>query len=581
MMTLKLSPTASARYAKKEFIIRDLEVDYCKRLDIATRAIFTSHAEIANTTALTNAVQRYTGTKLDMTTSPRSEVNACLASIVRDVAADHGWFAAWTCLADVSVNLGLHAPLMEDMTRCYEVYNNVEVQADTRTLIDASITVVSAPEAGSLHQIGHKGLGGRNWTSDKAYAEVKSGWTSPGFSATGVVAHPCTAFAWLAPIQKVFQPEHAEDCKAFHLLGTVDYDADVGAENQAGLKYGFDRAAGVIGAAEAEHELKAAAVVGLLTFDQQQYNRVLQVSWLKDGLGCMAVGPTSTSPQHWVAMMVVDTAGLAPFSYQSALQYPLNRKGMFIAMLVAELHDVIYDMAYSNRVSAIFYTIGAKAWDKDIAQAFTTGTIDALVTRLQDPSVPLLAGDILAQTTFAWSCFNGRYRTWERFVKYTRLLKRSKSFIAKGILYTASHPEVLPVTDVGQETGDAWCDVINPDAASKLRKRVTQAYTPPAVPLDTQMHFPDVCTPTPCTASPDSPEHITKCEAVGLAAAFRRAAVWATSDECCDACAAGIGAWLDADAYMVLVALMRSERCTGAREWGVQCYLVGCVEMAP
>lgn len=347
-MRPKLSPTASARYAKKEFIIRDLEVDYCKGLDIATRAIFTSHAEIARKTALTHIVQRYTGTKLDMTTSPQSEVNACLASIVRDVAAHYGWLAGWSCLSAVSLDLGLHASLMKDMTRCYEVYNNVTVQQDRRTLIDASITVVSAPEAGSLHQIGLKGLGGRNWKSDKAYEEVKSGWTSPGFSDTGIVAYPCTAFAWLAPIQKIFNAEHAEDCKAFHLLGTVDYDADVGAENQAGLQYGFDRAADVIGAAEADDKLKAAAVVGLFTFDQQQYNRVLQVSWLKDGLGCMAVGPTSTSPQHWVAMMVVDTAGLAPFAYQSALQYPLSRKGMFIAMLVAELHDVIYDMGYSS-----------------------------------------------------------------------------------------------------------------------------------------------------------------------------------------------------------------------------------------
>lgn len=169
--------------------------------------------------------------------------------------------------------------------------------------------------------------------------------------------------------------------------------------------------------------------------------------------------------------------------------------------------------------------------------------------------------------------------------------------MAKGILYTAAHPNVLPVVDVSQETGDAWCEAMSPDAAAKLRKRASHAYEPPAVTVSTPIQFPETGICAPCHTSlrsaflehahdavhgvPGLPERVTKCAAVGLAAAFRRAAVWATTDECCDGCAAGIGAWLDADAYMVLVALMRSERCTGAREWGLQNYMVGCVEIAP
>ena len=179
-------------------------------------------------------------------------------------------------------------------------------------------------------------------------------------------------------------------------------------------------------------------------------------------------------------------------------------------------------------------------------------------------------------------------------MKYTRLLKQSKSFMAKGILYTAENPEVLPVGDVYQDTGEAWCVAMSPTAASNLRKRVTQAYKPPAVPA-LNIQFPEVC--APCKVSlqfaflrehedevhgvPGLPESVTTCPAVGIAAAFRRAAVWATGFECCDSCASIIGAWLDANAYKVIVALMLSERFTGERDWVLQNYIVGCVEIYP
>ena len=60
-----------------------------------------------------------------------------------------------------------------------------------------------------------------------------------------------------------------------------------------------------------------------------------------------------------------------------------------------------------DRVSSILYALDANVWEKDIPQAFATGILDALVERIQDPSVALMCGDILAETTFAWSCFNG------------------------------------------------------------------------------------------------------------------------------------------------------------------------------
>ncbi len=82
-------------------------------------------------------------------------------------------------------------------------------------------------------------------------------------------------------------------------------------------------------------------------------------------------------------------------------------------------------------------------------------------------------------------------------------------------------------------------------------------------------------------AIPGLSEKVTSCKALGLAAAIRRSAIYATSDECCDVCACRIGSWGDNVAYKVLVALMISEEETTPTEWILQNYIVACVDFWP
>lgn len=80
---------------------------------------------------------------------------------------------------------------------------------------------------------------------------------------------------------------------------------------------------------------------------------------------------------------------------------------------------------------------------------------------------------------------------------------------------------------------------------------------------------------------PGLQKSVSSCRALGLAAAVRRAAVFAASDKCCDICACRIGNWGDSVAYRVMVTLMKSEEVMSPREWLLQHYLVACIDFWP
>lgn len=132
---------------------------------------------------------------------------------------------------------------------------------------------------------------------------------------------------------------------------------------------------------------------------------------------------------------------------------------------------------------------------------------------------------------------------------------------------------------------------------SRLLQRTTQSYVPGKVSdvwnLD-PANLPSICSKClkmfqgsfynendEVRAIPGLPSGVEKCTAVRIASALRRTAVWATSNDCCDDCASIIGAWADSMAYKVIVALMQSHSFTPPREWLMQNYLVGSVELAP
>lgn len=392
----------------KDYQLQTLTSEHCTGLEITTRAIFYSISEFTDQETLERAIGEHTGSSTSLNGISTSERNARLACLVRDIANSKGWLAGWHCLAKAAPGCGLHEALMRDVTACTEVYSRLKATTEARSCIDVSMTEVSSPDVGTLEQIGPKGLGGRVWKTDKAYKELATTeWTSEGY---GPMA-PCSSFAWLSVIRTVVSAEDARACFAIQLLGTVDYDFDLDDVHKPGIRQSCKVAGQHV--ASVGKPIQGAAVAGLLNLDQQSFNRQIQNGGVDQASGATILGPKTISPADWVAMMIADCAIIGPFGYQTALQYEQSRKGMWIGGILGNIHDVVYDVGCSSRISSVMYAAAAGAAKHDIPQAYVTGTIDAIAKRvlaLSSEETPLY-GDSVIVACMAWCSFNGRYRT--------------------------------------------------------------------------------------------------------------------------------------------------------------------------
>jgi hypothetical protein len=203
--------------------------------------------------------------------------------------------------------------------------------------------------------------------------------------------------------------------------------------------------------------------------------------------------------------------------------------------------------------------------------------------------------------TCVWDIFNVRYRAWERFVKYTRLLSASKSDVAAGIVQRAAEGRIIVPDNLTDDIGKAWEVALSTSSVEKLtsRKDGIVTYTlgdPSAAMAANEFGMPEqLC--GQCSgefnaavhrvgdtieAIPGIPSSVIDSAPVTLAAALRRGALWAaTSPECCESCASRIGVWANDMSDKVVVALCLDELEVCSRDWLLQNYVMGCVAFSP
>lgn len=581
---------------------RQMNTEHSLGLDIATTSIFDGQVDISEPKTLAKVVEMYTGADIDYDKLSEKERSASLACLVRDVATEQDWLAGWVCLSRAAPHCGLWARLIEDVSTCVDVYRRVELRDTASSVVEGlNMEVVSDPDPDSLSQIGPKSLGGHEWRSDKMFDEVKDKWTSSGF---GVVA-PCTLFGWAGLFKKVVMANDIPEMISMQLLGTVDYDFDKNDNHKLGMSR-----SGVVAGRNCilrGSRLQGGAMVGLINYDLQHCVREIQLSWALGGQGSAIQGPSNISPKEWTMALSGDCAALTPYGYIPETHYDPSQSGQFTSVLVANLHDLLYDHGASNRMSGMMYTAGAGLAKDDIAVAYSVGMVDAIARRIchLPDSKDLIFGDSVYMITFSWAPFNTRYRTWERFIKYTRLLQASPSPDASRILNNSRRGKVLAVSDQHLETipvRDSWEAAMNPSSPSRLTPRITQGYTPTPISVVFEKYRispPDLCSKCGLLfqasvnvnkqihAITGIPQNVVSCDSVGLAAGLSRVATLAaegnhsSGEYCCDGCACKLGSWLDRISYKVLVAMMASEPETCAQEWLLENYLVICATLWP
>ncbi|KAL2066879.1 hypothetical protein VTL71DRAFT_1303 [Oculimacula yallundae] len=575
---------------------KKMDSEFSSGLDVVTQAIRNSTVDFTSPPSLPGDTIRQTAPTTPEESSSIQQRNRSLADRVRFACHNKDWLSGWSSLSQLAPECGLHEQFISDIETCAEIYSRIRSSPDANTPIDVGITVKSSPNVDSLMEIGPKGLGGKAWMVDPEYLSIQSRWNSPGFAPMG----PTVAFGWNGMNKKTVDREDEESCRAMQMLGTVDYDFDLEAANNAGFARSLEEASRNV--VKTRSNIQRGAVAALLNSDLQQFTRSIQMGWVKEGTGSYILGPEDVSPDDWVKTNAMDCALAMGLGYQDSSRHALNRKGIFIGNTLGNCHDVLYDMGCSSRISSVMYARGAGIARHDIHRATVAVAIGCLdnmarrINQMSDTEIPYY-GDALSVFSGSWSPFNGRYRPWERFIKYSRQLKRSKSSEARAILDAASRCLVFIEDSPDADMTVIWKKALGPDESEKLTERQTHAYTSP--PGDEILNTPGVPIPDICKQCNVSfrqaihttddairgieglPQSAVSCRALGLAAAIRRAVNFAASDDSCDICACRIGNWADSVAYRVLVTLMMSEEETSPKEWLLQHYLVACVDFWP
>ncbi|KAH6718821.1 hypothetical protein BKA61DRAFT_669165 [Leptodontidium sp. MPI-SDFR-AT-0119] len=438
-----------------------MNAKFSSGLDIATRAIFNSTEEFT----VSRNIQERTFVEIGIpsTNTPLSigKTNVSLANLVRDACQSYGWLAGWNCLSQAAPDCGLHEQFMEDTVTCAEVYSRIRVSPYQSNPIDVDMTVTSSPSVNSLNEMGPKGLGGKAWMVDPEYTSIRERWTSPGYGPIG----PSSAFGWSGVNKKSVDPQDEASCRAMQMLGTVDYDFDLEAAHHAGFANSLKEASRNV--VKTGSNIKGGAVAALLNSDLQHFVRSVQMQWVQEGAGSYIMGPKDVSVDEWVKANALDCATIMGFGYQDPSRHDLSRRGVFVGNLLANMHDSLYDMGCSSRMSTVHYARGVGVARHDIHRATAAVSIacfDNIARRnneMLDTDTPYY-GDCMGIMAFSWSAFNGRYRTWERFVKYSRQLKKSKSMEAKAILNAADRCLLFEEDSRDADMAATWEEALAP-----------------------------------------------------------------------------------------------------------------------
>jgi hypothetical protein len=514
--------------------------------------------------------------------------------IVRDACATHGFVAGWQSLSTLYPTLAtsLNSPFINDITKCMEVYERVRPVTKAPTTY-FHMTISRDPNQHSLEMVPPKVIGGTAWTLNHEYVEIQNNWENSGFPSI----NPGIAFGFLGLQRKAISRNHLNDCDALTLLTSVDYDFD----RQGAYHSAFSHAmtVGIRSISEVGTKMQSAALASFLGLDLQVNVRTVQESWIANGAVGGNLGPDDVTTSDWVSATIGDSGIYTGCGYEDQDNYRKTRTGLFTAFVAANNHDLIYDIASSNRLSSSQYASAAGVAEFDLHCAFVTSITDGVAHRflsLSPEDIPLV-GDNTLVTTEVWLLFNERYRTWERFVKYVRILGRSNSSEAQNILNMARTQMTWNDSDI-ENVDETWKKAMTRGSETNLTPRNTISYPLSAAPEMAQipgLPLPDLCPlcrvefqDTLLSFKNDSfrgipglPTSVTTCPAVARAAAILRAALYACDDACCDQCACKIGRWADAAAYMVCGALMSNESVTSASDWLLQCYAVWSVSLSP
>ncbi|KAJ7628901.1 hypothetical protein FB45DRAFT_1059569 [Roridomyces roridus] len=518
---------------------------------------------------------------------PISKLNACVADLVRARCTTHGYFAGWKLLADLTPpSSNFPVQLVDDVLRCIAVYTDIRPVKDQRgPSTDLRMTITRDMVRDSIYHVGAKSLGGKEWMASSEYTERK--WSNTQFAEMS----PCASFAWLGAHRKTIAREDLDTCDALALLGTVDYDYDRNKTYARGFAHAMDLGRACI--AGNDGRMRGVALASFLNLDVQIYVRQINEKWIAGGNDKANLGPRDISPADWLVALVGDCGSLGPFAYEPASVYTETKGPMFAALFLGHCFDLLYDRLTSNALSAAMY-MEAQVTQYDVHIAFATTIMDRRARRAVESDELALFGDNSIFGMSVWAPFNGRYRTWERFVKYTRQLLRSKDPRAKNILEMAAQPRVLPDGDT-VPVEELWVRATIPGVEKTLVPRVAIVHRPCPAPDMAHLMQPnlcDACTPQFQVAlnafetdelhsATELPSAAFASLVAARAAAIRRVAIFATEPSCCDVCASRIGCWADSVAYTVLTALMRSDESTSASEWLMQCYAAWSVTTWP
>lgn len=573
-----------------------------KGLDIFTRAIFNSDAGITEAETLAATFKAHTGQELHLSDMSNRERNQRLVALVRDVWASHGWLQGYMILVEATPNAGLHPRLVDDVRQASVVYTRLSAGYRRRDRIDIKIEI--GPEAfyDSINRIGPKSGGGSYWKASEEYSACmqRPEWRDPGYSKG---LSPCAIFGWIGALVKPVPRQYLPIATKFQLMGVVDYDLDKLEENKGGLQSGLQAAARL--ACAPGSPLQGPALASLLNYDFQIWVREIQQSWVGKNEGPFNLGPEETSAEEWAAMMVGDCAAIVPWAFESAEAYNYSRMGMMIAAMQATCFDLVFDTGCSNRISTSQYAEAAGVAQYGIHAAFCVGFYEAVGQEFLDTlletgdAARVYYGPVAHALIGPWNAFNTRYRAWERCVKYSRQLLRSKAAEAKTLLNLCHSDQVLKDCDLKTDVGKSWAKALR-SGPQDLVKRNTEKYFIPSLTSEL-FRTPGVQPPELCPdclpnfhatmtsndleeihAIHGLPETVTSCRAAGLAAGIRRAVLWATNSSlCCEKCACKTGFWADAVSYTVISALMYNEPVTGSVTWPLQNYFVGTVAYWP
>ncbi|KAJ7473316.1 hypothetical protein FB451DRAFT_1248982, partial [Mycena latifolia] len=426
------------------------------------------------------------------------------------------------------------------------------------------MTITRGEHVDSLFHAGPKNIGGKAWLASEEYLSAQRAWSNTGFEPL----NPCVSFGWIGTQRKAIAACDVDDCDAMTLLGAVDMDMDRVESFARGVGPAIETAKRHI--AETGTRMQGAAVAALLNYDEK---------WVKNRKGAANFGPQAIPAEDWVAAMVADSTSFTAYGYEGPDVYAQSRVGSFVALLICNTHDVVYDLATSNLMSSVMYAAAAGVTKYNRHCIFATSFMDEIAQRF--------CGAYNNPNT-SWAGFCERHRTWERFVKYSRQIARSTSKEAQNIAERAVEQLVLTNCEFG-DVANAWRQATTSTTCADLVPRSTVVYVPSAAPEIAQGVLPDLVCPSCMTKFKDALNAFESDEIRGvaglppvlLAAAIRRAALFAAGDDCCDVCTCRIGCWADRTSHMVLTSLIVSERSTSVAEWGLQCYAVWAVMSSP